>query len=351
MKKETEVFRNSVSVDIDSLKKNIDSLHEEIDNQIKFYKSVSNKLRNISTERKKHAKIFFINIAFSFGIFLFVPNIYIMVSTAILSLFIIILTTKSIIIKTNDIKAQHNLLNSKELILNFSTEPFYWHQFKKSEIYKTNKIYNIYSNLGYVCRRENFILFPNFACEVGYKESVILVGKSLMNKMYHETDVVSESQSYKYKFRRIEYQQWQYQRKDGGPDRRYSNNALNSYYRYHLLHIESIALEIESRKFYDDLRNYWTFDVFRKPLKIINENKDNLQVIDKENVKPFTQITYNLSDLNSIDTYLKNKKVLYNNYGETIEFEFEDMTYIVDNKGKVKNSSKNVKDIVEAVYD
>lgn len=339
-----------IYVNIAFLKSNINSLHEEIENQIRFFKSVDSLLLNSIMYRKKSIKSIFVIISICLGIFLIMESIYIKIAVSIIAFVILSFMIKSIILQTRRIKNQVLLQNSRKLTLEFSQEP-YWNHFKKSSFYKTNSIYNIYSNIGYVSVDNDFILFPHFACQISYTGLSIFVGKSLSSKMEHETHVISENQAYKYKYKKLEYQQWQYQRKDGGPDRRYSNNKLNNFYRYHLLHIENIFIEIESRKFYDDLRYLWNFDVDRKIIVIDNKKHGTEQRDQQETIKAVVSITYNWKDLNSIDSYLKSKNVLFNNYGETIEFEFKETTYIVDNKGTVKNCNKSVRDIVEAVYD
>lgn len=337
-------------VNISFLKANTIILHEELENQIRFFNSVDTILRSSIMSKKKSVKIIFTILPICLGIFLLIQNNYIKAAIATIGLVTFILIIRSIIAKTKDIKKQLDFLDSREFVLNFNPEP-YWNHIKKSDYYTIDKIYNIYSNAGYVYGGSNFLLFPNFACQYDSKGLSIFVGKSLINKMTYETNIVHESQAFKYKYKKLEYQQWQYQRKDGGPDRRYSNNRLISYYRYYMIRIGNIPIEIESRKYYDDLRCLWNFDVDSKIIVFDNKKDDTEQKNQQETTKTLVPITYNWKDLNSIDSYLKSKSVLFNNYGETIEFEFKEITYIVDNKGTVKNCNKSVRDIVEAVYD
>ncbi|MDY0278237.1 MAG: hypothetical protein RBQ97_09165 [Acholeplasma sp.] len=337
-------------VNIAFLKANTNILHEEIENQIIFFKSADSILRSSIMSKMKSVKIILTILPICLGIFLLIQNSYIKAAIATIGSVTFILIIRSIIAKTKDIKKQLEFLDSREVVLNFNPEP-YWNHIKKSDYYTKDKIYNIFSNAGYVYGGSNFLLFPNFACQYDSKGLSIFAGKSLINKMTYETNIVHESQGFNYKYKKLEYQQWQYQRKDGGPDRRYSNNRLISYYRYHMMRIGGIPIEIESRKYYDDLRFLWNFEVNRKIIDEDNKKHDTDQTHLHERMKAIEPISFNWKDLNSIESYLNSKRILFNNYGESIEFEFKEKTYIVDNKGIVKNCSKNVKDVVEEVYD
>ena len=349
MDNKTEKITKKLDISKAFLESNINELYEEIEAQIRFYKSVNGFLQSYINTRRRYLWIGITIIIICIYFFLHFDILFLRILIGGIGLVLISIVFMLIRTATENIKNKQNLINSKELQLEFSQET-YWNHMKRNEYFKTGSVYNIKSNMGYIHKgsHSDFVLFPNFAFQYAKSNLLIFVGKSLVNKMSYITNVVEESQSHTYRFKRLEYQSWRYQRKDGGPDRRYNGNELFNYYRYHMMYIGNILIEIESRKYYDDLMSQWSFDVNRKA-QITNNTRQNIIITNSQkNTNPIQPIVYNLKDLKSVEDYLKMRNVLYNNYGETIEFEYNERTYIVDNKCKVSNVSLSVKEIVEA---
>jgi len=350
MSQDLETTSKKISINIDLLKTNINTIHKELDGQVNFYQLYKRKLQLSRAYRTKYMNILIIVLGLSTILTINIDNIYLRILIFLIGSLILIYMIKNIVRETRNINIETKNLNSREIALEFSHET-YWIKLKESDLYHNNHVYNITSNLGCITQNYEWILYPNFAIEVNNKGLSIYVGKVLAEKISYKTFVGTQEQTIKYKYRTFEYQRWRYQRKDGGPDRRYSDNKLTKYFRYHLMYLGNLVIETPSKQFHEDLKRYWNFEIFDNINTKLEQKLSRKQSIATAPIEPVNPVKYTFKDIDSIERYLTDKNVLFTNYGESIEFEFQEILYTVNQYGRIKNSNKSIKEIVEAVND
>lgn len=340
-----EKITTELNINIEYIKRNIDIIYIEIENQIEHFKIHDKILKKRIGIRNAQYLLFLFSFGLAIFILEFVQKQLYMIALLFLCFLLVIVIYRRFYLNIMKIKQEKYKLNSKELHMTFDSDN-HWYWIKTSFNYYKSPIYNIFSNVGslYIKNKSEFIFYPNLVVKIDNKGLNIFAGYSLVNNMRYVTDVVSENVSKKYKYREFEYERWTHQRRDGGPDRRYSNNILTKYYRYHIMYILNIPFEIKSKNHFDELKQYWSFNLIRNHTL---SNETTKQFSNQYQSMPIAQVAYDWKDLKSILNYLKNKNVLHNYYGETIEFEIDFKTYIIDIDGKIRNSNQNVRDIVE----
>lgn len=317
---------------------NLEEFCNIIFEQIANYKRYNSKISSIEQQRNKHVYTFMVIIAFIIIIALIELIWWLKIVLSICTVVFLIKLSREIRKMSFDMKKIRFLMDRRKIELIFDQSDFIVYMKQHNKYTKYPK-YNITSNFGFLSSVYNSgtVLFPNFAFIVDNNSLDFYIGDTLFGETYHSTKILSESMSKDHKYRRLSYQKWQWQRKDGGPDRRYSNNQLYNFYECHYLSVLSYNFEIRDKNLYTQLLNEWNIKMQSLKVQDIKENG----VVSKS-FNRSRQLTKK-----AIVSYLLNKKILFNDYGDLLEVEFNNDTYIINSSGYIENTKCSIIDLME----
>ena len=151
--------------------------------------------------------------------------------------------------------------------------------------------------------------------------------------------MLSESESKKIKYKTFLYERWLYERKDGGPDRRYSNNYKIRYYQSHSAKILDNDINISNKLVYNQI-----IDTVMFP---INDVKFEGVPIGDKKITSFYKPIVSYTDRENIISLFRRKNITFNDYGDSFEFEYNNVLYLADKYGTIKENDITIKDLFE----
>ncbi len=329
-----------INVSREYLRINTEYLFNRLFTQISYYKKFDYRIGSLKDQIKKYE----ISVGLIITLMVFILFIgvfwWIKVLLLLLPFFYVIKLFISIHKINTIVNKLTTSMNHKKMKLVFEKSIFVTYM-KNQSNHSYDSLYNISSNHGYLIRdnHNQIILFPNFALVIDDKKMDMYYGDALISMTAHQSQVLSDILSRKHKFRTLSYQKWQYQRKDGGPDRRYSNNQLYNFYECNYLKVFDFSFDIPNVNTYNQLLKEW---------KLSLSSADNYNINSSQKKSMNFDTIANLSK-EAIIRYLVDKKIIHNDYGDMIEIEYNRDTYMIDNKGFIKDSKLNIIDLLEGL--
>lgn len=335
-----ERFLVKINVNKEYLKENMDDFCNILHEHFTYH----NKYMNLISSKKK-VKGFYIILIFLFLIFAFILLISeIHFGVKILVGFIALLIVIWFCSLTSKVKQSITdyevKLSNRKIELYFDSFPFQPY-FSEHNNFKQCSFYNLSSNLGFILLDgySYLMLFPLFALKIQGNFIELYAGELLADKITHKSNVLREDNIRHIKYKKFAYDKWLYQRNDGGPDRRYSHNYLMHYFECHWLNLLDVSFNIPDKQVYESYLAYLNF-----PISTIEFDG---KLVGSRKIASFRKQGILYSNREAVTNFLKRKKVLFNDYGDSFEFEYKNNTYIVNNEGSVIDSDKNITEIFE----
>lgn len=188
-----------------------------------------------------------------------------------------------------------------------------------------NNYLNVYYEEGFIFKKEKNqvrLLTSEFLITIKTNKVIFSYNKQLLDLITYQIKTVSEKKAKKFKYKSFDYQTWQRQK--------------IKLYTCEILNLVDSKIELENKKLYNHFVQKW------------NNNKNNLEVYLKPEQQRLNKVDF--TNLVSIEAYLKEKNITYNNYGNMIEFNLNGYHYKIDNKGKIVNEKVNLKSLLEATF-
>lgn len=322
----TEDIREYKEIKIDNFNnyENLNEFLNILENQIKDYKK-NNQIFKLLKKKQKKLILFYI-----YTLLLQVITIVIfkkwltLIIIGVLFIFTTILIMYAKKINNKKIRARIRKRDNIELHIKVETNSHWDYLISGVPPSMVNrKIYNIFINIPYIKimnGSSEMFIFPYFIIELNKEKATCISGQNYIERISYNSKIVDEySARHNYKYREFSYERWKYQRKDGGPDRRYNYNVVYRYYKVEYLFICGQKIDIKSKDKYLEIINN------------LNSKKTSVEMEIISNEKKILESS--LESLIGIRNNLIKNNINYNDYGESIEFVFKDKPYIINNLG------------------
>lgn len=162
------------------------------------------------------------------------------------------------------------------------------------------------------------VLTSEFMINILSENVEIISGNEYVKNMKKIEYTALEEDVSKYKYKEFSYKRWRFQRKDGGPDRRYKDNFLYNYYTYKIFSFNGLRTNVPDFSICDYFKKKFNY----KMVKINSYLFPELHRINSINFKSFE----------SIISFLNEKQMVYNFYGLELDVKINDKVLNIKEK-------------------